>query len=89
MGKTAPAEHIIATISTTCTLGLLPVMIPLFFRIAPVNQRRVMLLLTSFSLGVMTLFASPFWMPYDPMHPQRIGLEYTFNVSRRAGEADL
>lgn len=79
MGKDAPVEHIIATITSICTLIFFPLTAPLFSRISRANQRAVLVTILLGTLSVATLFASPFWSPYDAMHPKRLGIQYMYN----------
>ncbi len=79
MGKDAPVEHIIAIITSVCTLVFFPVISPLFSRVSRATQRKVLVALVIITVSVGALFASPLWSPYDFMHPKRLGVQYTFN----------
>lgn len=81
MGKDAPAEFIIATISSICTIIFTPPLLPLFHRFSRPAQRRVLGALGIFTVAVIVLFAGPWWNTYDSMHPKRAGFQYTYNVS--------
>lgn len=79
MGKDAPTEFIIATITAASTLTFFPITVPMFQRISRRTQRNVLLTLCLSILAVAALFASPFWSPFDATHPKRVGVQYTFN----------
>ncbi|WWC62230.1 uncharacterized protein I303_104826 [Kwoniella dejecticola CBS 10117] len=79
MGKDAPAEHIIATISSTSAFIFFPTFIPLFHRVPRSTQRKVVLALSLFLAGVLTALAGPWYWPYDAMHPKRVGVQYLYN----------
>ncbi|WVR06737.1 hypothetical protein IAU60_003772 [Kwoniella sp. DSM 27419] len=81
MGTDAPAEFIVATISSTCLFTFLPPVIPLFHRVSRANQRKIILGLALFSAGVITALAGPWYWPYDDMHPKRVGVQYLYNHS--------
>lgn len=81
MGKDAPAEFIVATISSVWSFTFLPVAIPLFHRLSRRGQRRVFFSLILFTSVVIAWFSQR-W-PYDPMHPKRVGVQFSFNVSPR------
>jgi hypothetical protein len=80
IGKDAPAEFIIATISSSIAMIFFPPVIPMFHRLARAGQLRAIVSLLLLSAGVMALFISPFWNVYDSMHPKRAGVQYTYNV---------
>ncbi|BEJ13055.1 hypothetical protein CspHIS471_0302290 [Cutaneotrichosporon sp. HIS471] len=79
MGKDAPVEHIIAIITSVCTLVFFPLVAPLFSRISRATQRKVLVVLLVATVAVGALFMSPLWSPYDFMHPKRLGVQYTYN----------
>ncbi|EIW65964.1 hypothetical protein TREMEDRAFT_70376 [Tremella mesenterica DSM 1558] len=79
MGKDAPAEIIIATISASCGLVFFPPVVPLFHRLPRKQQRRTIMGLTVLTLGVIGFMTSPMWGPYDKMHPKRGAVQYTHN----------
>lgn len=79
MGKDAPVEFIIATITSVCTLIFFPLVAPMFMRLTRPNQRTVLAALIVLMLSVAAVFASPFWSPYDSMHPKRVGVQYMYN----------
>lgn len=79
MGKDAPVEHIIAIITSVCTLVFFPLISPLFSRVSRATQRKVLVAFLLVTISVGALFASPLWSPYDFMHPKRLGVQYTYN----------
>ncbi|WWD03211.1 hypothetical protein V865_001261 [Kwoniella europaea PYCC6329] len=79
MGKDAPAEFIIATISSVSGFIFFPTFIPLFHRAPRSSQRKVVLGVLLFLAGVLTALAGPWYWPYDDMHPKRVGVQYLYN----------
>ncbi|WWC69875.1 uncharacterized protein I206_103818 [Kwoniella pini CBS 10737] len=79
MGRDAPAEHIIATISSMSGFIFFPTFVPLFHRVPRSSQRKVIIALSLFLAGVLTALANPWYWPYDSMHPKRVGIQYLFN----------
>ncbi|ORY22823.1 hypothetical protein BCR39DRAFT_550650 [Naematelia encephala] len=79
MGKVAPAEFIIATISASNGFIFFPTLIPLFHRLPRRAQKIVVTLLALFTLTVVAVFSSPWWSPYDAAHPKRMAVQYTYN----------
>ncbi|ODO08317.1 hypothetical protein L198_00041 [Cryptococcus wingfieldii CBS 7118] len=77
MGKSAPAEHIIATLTAACGLGLFPTLTPLFHRLPRQTQRKVVLVLKIWVAGVVGYLGLG-WL-YDGEHPKRVGLNYNYN----------
>lgn len=82
MGKDAPADFIIASLSAGIAFIMLPALVPLFHRLPRRTQGRVLLFLATAQTFVVLFLASPLWSPYDRMHPKRIALQYHYNVSR-------
>lgn len=89
MGKDAPTEWIIATITAASTLTFFPVAVPMFHRISRRTQRNVLLALVLVIASVAALFSSPVWSPFDATHPKRIGVQYTFNHTSGESTAHL
>lgn len=85
MGKDAPADVIIASLSAGISLVMLPALVPLFHRLPRRTQVRVLLALVTGQAAVVAFLASPLWSPYDRMHPKRIALQYHYNVSSMGG----
>ncbi|WVW84285.1 hypothetical protein I302_106316 [Kwoniella bestiolae CBS 10118] len=79
MGKDAPAEFIIATISSVSGFIFFPTFIPLFHRVPRASQRKIVLGVFLFLAGVLTALAGPWYWPYDGMHPKRVGVQYLYN----------
>ncbi|WWC88985.1 uncharacterized protein L201_003900 [Kwoniella dendrophila CBS 6074] len=79
MGKDAPAEYIIATISSLSALIFFPTFIPLFHRVSRSSQRKVVLVIAIILSWVVTALAGPWYWPYDEMHPKRVGIQYLYN----------
>ncbi|WVF71126.1 hypothetical protein IAT40_005923 [Kwoniella sp. CBS 6097] len=79
MGKDAPAEFIIATISSSCGFIFFPPLIPLFYRLSRKSQRMLVGGVALFMAGVITVLAGPWYWPYDAMHPKRVGVQYLYN----------
>ncbi|WVQ80122.1 hypothetical protein IAT38_002223 [Cryptococcus sp. DSM 104549] len=89
MGKDAPAEHIIATLSVGCGFIFLSPSLPLFHRTSRRTQRKVILALALFHGTVVTLLAGPWYFPYDAMHPKRVGMMYCYNHTADTHTAHL
>ena len=81
MGKDAPADFIIASLSTGIVLIILPAIVPLFHRLPRRTQAKTLFALAVVQNVVVLVLASPFWGAYDRMHPKRIALQYHYNVS--------
>lgn len=81
MGKEAPAEHIVASLSVICGFVFFPTVLPLFHRVSRMTQRKVMLGLVLGVLSTLVAMMGPWYFPYDEMHPKRVGVMYTYNVS--------
>jgi len=79
MGKDAPVEWIIATISGACTVILFPIASPLFARASLRGQRRTLFALFIGLAAVVLFFINPAWSAYDATHPKRMGVQYTYN----------
>ena len=80
MGKDAPSEFIIASLSVGVAFIMAPPIVPLFHRLPRRTQLQT-LVGSLFLQNVIVLFlASPAWSPYDRMHPKRIALQYHYNV---------
>lgn len=79
MGKDAPVEFIIATITAACTIGMFPISAPLFTRASRRAQRGVLTALFLATATVFIIFVGPWWSPYDAEHPKRMGVQYTYN----------
>ncbi|WVQ99736.1 hypothetical protein IAU59_006878 [Kwoniella sp. CBS 9459] len=79
MGKDAPAEFIIATISSSCGFIFFPTLVPLFYRLSHRSQRMLVGGVALFMAGVITVLAGPWYWPYDAMHPKRVGVQYLYN----------
>ncbi|WVQ77899.1 hypothetical protein IAR50_007604 [Cryptococcus sp. DSM 104548] len=58
MGKSAPAEHIVATLTSACGLLMLPTALPLFHRLPRHTQRKVVLVLKIWVAGVVGYLAT-------------------------------
>lgn len=82
MGKAAPSEFIIASISAGVCFVFFPPLIPLFHRISHRSQRRVILFLALATLSAFAFLVSG--PTYDSMHPKRVGVQYAYNVSSRS-----
>lgn len=61
----------------------MPLAFPLFHRLSRPAQRRVIFALLGLTAIVVGYFAGPAWPKYDPMHPKRVAVQYTYNVSRQ------
>lgn len=83
MGKDAPADFIIASLSAGIALIMLPVIVPLFHRLPRRTQGKVLFALALVQNLIVLILASPFWSAYDRMHPKRIALQYHYNVCIR------
>ena len=81
MGKDAPSEFIIATLSVAVAFVMAPPIVPLFHRLPRRNQLQGLLLLGVVQIAIVLFMISPAWSPYDEMHPKRIALQYHYNVS--------
>ena len=81
MGKDAPSEFIIATLSVAVGFVMAPPVVPLFHRLPRRNQLQGLLLLGVVQIAIVLFMVSPAWSPYDQMHPKRIALQYHYNVS--------
>lgn len=81
MGKDAPGEFIVATISSACGLTFFPPLTPMFHRLSRRSQRITIVLLLLATAIVAGVFTNPNWKTYDSMHPKRAGVQYTYNVS--------
>jgi MFS family permease len=81
MGRDAPSEFIIATLSSAIGLTFMPLLSPLFHRLSRAWQRRALLYLGALSVGIALIMCAPFWGVYDDMHPKRIGVHLQYNVS--------
>ncbi|KIR69961.1 hypothetical protein I310_06278 [Cryptococcus deuterogattii CA1014] len=79
MGKEAPAEHIVASLSVICGFVFFPTALPLFHRVSRMTQRKVMLGLVLGVLSTLVAMMGPWYFPYDEMHPKRVGVMYTYN----------
>ncbi|WRT66692.1 uncharacterized protein IL334_003653 [Kwoniella shivajii] len=79
MGKDAPAEIIIAVISSTCGFVFFPMAIPLFHRVPRSSQRKIVIGLALFVAGLLVALGGPWYWPYDDMHPKRVGAQYIYN----------
>lgn len=80
MGREAPSEFIIATLSAIIGITLMPPLVPLFHRLRAKNQKRILLFLASFTAVVVLVLVGLWWSPYDAMHPKRMAVQYTYNV---------
>lgn len=89
MGKDAPTEWIIATITAFCTAVFYPIFVPLFARASPRGQRFALGGLFWVTLTVGMLFSSSVWSPYDAMHPKRMGVQYMYNHTSGEHSAHL
>ena len=85
IGKDAPAEYIIATLTSSMAFTFYPIIGPLFHRLSRLHQRRVLMALGVGTLLVMGLFAGRWWKTYDAMHPKRTATQYLYNVSCSTG----
>ncbi|KAK8864706.1 hypothetical protein IAR55_001960 [Kwoniella newhampshirensis] len=85
----APAEHIVATISSACGFVFLPYAPALFHRTSRRTQRKVLLGLVLFLAGALTVMAGPWYFPYDKMHPKRVGVQYNYNHTSGAHTAHI
>jgi hypothetical protein len=81
MGKDAPSEFIIATLSVVVAFMMAPPIVPLFHRLPRRNQLQGLILLAVLQTSIVLFMISPAWSPYDEMHPKRIALQYHYNVS--------
>ncbi|OXG17593.1 hypothetical protein C367_05083 [Cryptococcus neoformans Ze90-1] len=79
MGKEAPAEHIVASLSVICGFVFFPTALPLFHRVSRMTQRKVVLGLVLSALGTVVAMVGPWYFPYDEMHPKRVGVIYNYN----------
>lgn len=81
MGKDAPSEFIIATLSVAVAFVMAPPIVPLFHRLPRRNQLQILIILGVIQTVTVLFMISPAWSPYDSMHPKRIALQYHYNVS--------
>lgn len=81
MGKDAPSEFIIASLTVLVGFVMAPPLVPLFHRLPRRTQVKVLLALALFQMLIVSALASPLWSSYDHMHPKRIALQYHYNVS--------
>jgi hypothetical protein len=81
MGKDAPVEWLIATITAFYTVTMFPIINPMFSRASRRGQRTTLFAIALGLIAVILLFISPFWSPYDDMHPKRMGVQYTYNAT--------
>jgi hypothetical protein len=81
MGKDAPSEIIIATLSVGVAFIMAPPIVPLFHRIPRRNQLQTLVVIGFVQAAIVLFMVSPAWSPYDEMHPKRIALQYHYNVS--------
>ena len=83
MGRDAPAEHIIATLSSIVAMTFMPFPGILFHRLSVRYQRKILLWLALTSAGIVGVMNTPAWMVrvYDDMHPKRLGIHLQYNVS--------
>ncbi|ADV23802.1 hypothetical protein I305_05745 [Cryptococcus gattii E566] len=89
MGKEAPAEHIVASLSVICGFVFFPTALPLFHRVSRMTQRKVMLGLVLGVLSTLVAMMGPWYFPYDEMHPKRVGVMYTYNHTSNKHVAHL
>lgn len=89
MGKDAPADFIIASMSTGIALIMLPAIVPLFHRLPRRTQAKTLFALAFVQNVIVLVLASPFWGAYDRMHPKRIALQYHYNVSLYSSPSGL
>ncbi|KAL7420634.1 hypothetical protein Q5752_004585 [Cryptotrichosporon argae] len=89
MGKTAPTEFIIATITSACSLVFAPTAAPLFARLTRRTQIRVLWSLVLGLALVLGVFLGPWWSPYDATHPKRMAVQYTYNHTSAEHTAHL
>lgn len=82
MGRDAPAEHIIATLSAILTMVFMPFPAILFHRLSVKSQRKALGWLVVLVLGVVGVMNTPAWVVrvYDDMHPKRLGVHLQYNV---------
>lgn len=82
MGRDAPAEHIIATLSSATALTFMPFPAILFHRLSVRYQRRVLLWLALTCVAIVSVMNTPAWVVkvYDGMHPKRLGVHLQYNV---------
>ena len=81
LGKDAPSENIVATLSISMVLLFIPALPPLFHRLGRSWQRSVLRYLVFGSVAAMVVFGGPWWNTYDAMHPKRTVTQYLYNVS--------
>lgn len=79
MGKDAPADNIIATISASVAMVFFPLIVPLFHRLTRPSQRLTLVSLAGLSVFLIVAFAGPWNSAYDATHPKRAILQYTYN----------
>jgi hypothetical protein len=89
MGKDAPHEILIASITAICTLTFFPIMVPLFARASRPGQRGTLAGLAVAFISVVVLFAGPWWSPYDATHQKRVAVQYTYNHTTGTPTAHL
>ncbi|WVO15261.1 hypothetical protein L204_102917 [Cryptococcus depauperatus] len=87
MGKSAPSEHIIATLSSSFVIVFFPILLPLFNRVSRSSQRK--LLGSLIVLGMSVGLALGKWGGYDKMHPKRAGVMYVYNHTDNTHTAHL
>ena len=81
LGKDAPAENILATISSSLIFLFFPALPSLFHRLGRSWQRSVLQYLLFGSVAAMVFFGGPWWKTYDAMHTKRTATQYLYDVS--------
>ncbi|KAK4701094.1 hypothetical protein P7C70_g5142, partial [Phenoliferia sp. Uapishka_3] len=72
MGADAPADLIIATLTTGIGFLAVPMILPFCHRFGAVTTSRMALALTFITAGTMGWFTRPSWTVFDREHPKRL-----------------
>ncbi|KAM0755633.1 hypothetical protein T439DRAFT_320338 [Meredithblackwellia eburnea MCA 4105] len=72
MGAEAPADFIIASLTTAVGFMAVPMFLPFIHRFGPIATSRIAIFLTFATAGSLGWFTRPSWNVFDAAHPKRL-----------------